>query len=164
MNDLKFAGKIVNGIGKHAELVIPGCNILPMAPADWPEQLYPGSLNLSVSQYPDEFTARGLQPSTKALDMAGFEPEFTIRQNLMLNNRLTATETMPNRGTAQVWRASLKVIDREVSCWVLRRFGSTLANQIELISPIGLRGELGLSHEQEWSAVVTMFGRWQNSE
>jgi hypothetical protein len=161
VNELKFAGRIVNGIGKHAELVIPGRNNLEGAPAEWPDHLFPGSLNLLVFQYPDEFIARGLQPSTRALDTAGFEPEFTIRQDLMLNNMFAATETMPHRGTAQVWRASLATVGGEMSCWVFRRFGSGLENHIELVSAIGLRSRLGLSCDQEWPAVVTMSGRWQ---
>jgi hypothetical protein len=114
-----------------------------------------------VSQYPAEFVARGFRLSTKTLDTAGFEPEFTIRQDSMQNNMLAATQTMPHRGAAQVWRASLATVSVETSCWVFRRFGSGLETQIELVSAIGLRSKLGLARDQEWPAVITMSGRWR---
>lgn len=160
MNELRFSGKIVNGFGKHAELVVPGKSALPEAPTDWPEKLFPGSLNLLVTEFPFEFASRGLPTSAKVLDTAGFAPEFTIRQELMLNNKLKVTPTMPHRGTAQIWRASLEAADQRASCWVLRRFGSGLSNQIELVSVESLRELMGLLREQEWPATVTMFGRW----
>lgn len=129
-------------------------------PMDWPETLFPGSLNVRVAHFPKEFAARGLQPSAKALDTAGFAPEFMIRQELMLNNKLTATPSMPQRGTAQIWRASLEAADQQAPCWVLRRFGSGLDDQIELVSSASLRELMGLPCEQEWPAAVTMFCRW----
>jgi hypothetical protein len=160
MAELAFIGNVVNGIGRHAELFVPGRDGLKDAPADWPETLHPGSLNIRVATYSEAFADRGLPHATTALDRAGFEPAFFISGTLMGNNRLTSTAAMPERGTAQVWRAALKAGQREVPCWVLRRFGSGLKDQIELVSAIALRAELGLSREREWPATVTVFGRW----
>jgi hypothetical protein len=160
---LEFAGNVVNGIGKHSELFIPGRSELPECPLDWPEKLFPGSLNVRISKYPNEFASRGLPPFATALDVAGFEPQFTIEQHLILENKLTATQAMPRRGEAQIWRALLIAPNHEVGCWILRRFGSALKDQIELVSSIGLRNELGLASDREWPVVVRMFGRWRSS-
>jgi hypothetical protein len=96
------------------------------------------------------------------LDVAGFEPDFTIAQTLMRNNQLTPVPTMPNRGAAQVWRALLIVVNTQTKCWVLRRFGSGLGDQIELVSNIRLRDTLGLTRDRQWPATVTMFGEWRS--
>lgn len=161
METLRFTGNVVNGIGRHNELVVPGRNAFPEAPVDWPALLFPGSLNLRVLTYPAAFLERGIVASTSSLDVMGFEPEFTIPQDLMGNNQLTPTETMPYRGTAQIWRASLETEARMISCWVLRRIGSGLRDQIELVSSIGLRGEMGLTREKVWPASVDIFGDWK---
>ena len=160
MDQLLFEGLIVNGIGKHSELTVPGNSALSDAPSDWPERLCPGSLNLHVLEYPSAFAERGLSPSTKSLDMANFEPAFVIVRDAMRNNLLRERDGMPNRGDAQVWRASLSAEGRDIDCWVLRRFGSGLTSQIELVAGVGLRGELGLCRERDWPAKVALYGRW----
>lgn len=164
MDELIFSGLIVNGIGGHSELIIPGRNDLEDAPAEWPERLFPGSLNVRVICYPPEFASRGLRSSTKVLDTAGFEPELVIPQAKMINNKLTPTVAFPTRGTAQVWRASIITEGRMIECWVLRRIGSGLADQIELVSEIKLRARLGVGREREWPARVIMQGRWQKGD
>ncbi len=160
MAELKFSGKIVNGIGRHVELYVPGRSALPNAPEDWPDELRPGSLNLRVSEFPDEFRARGLEPSTKSLDVAEFAPVFVVPQDTLGNNKLMPTKEMPNRGTAQIWRTALEVESEKLPCWVLRRFGSGLRDQLEVVSNLHLRAKLGLTKGHEWPATVTMFGDW----
>lgn len=162
MDELVFKGRVVNGIGRHAELHVPGKSLLSAAPDDWPEKPYPGSLNILVTQWPDAFSERKLAHSAKSLDMGGFAPAFTIPQNEMGNNQLGPRPDMAHRGTAQVWRALLNASDKETPCWVLRRFGSGLRDHIELVSEVGLRDSLGLSRDKEWPASLRMFGEWQS--
>jgi hypothetical protein len=152
---------IVNGIGKHSELLVPGRSDFECPIADWPVRLFPGSLNVRVSGYPDEFVRRGLRRSIAALDSAGFEPEFTIPQAQLGNNRLTPVLGMPDRGNAQVWRASLSANGLERTCWALRRIGSALTQDIEIVSSVSLRTSLGAERVRDWPAVVTMQGRWR---
>jgi|GraSoiStandDraft_55_1057291.scaffolds.fasta_scaffold67281_4 hypothetical protein len=49
MTELVFGGVVSSGIGHHAELYVPGRAELSTAPADWPERLHPGSLNVSIA-------------------------------------------------------------------------------------------------------------------
>jgi CTP-dependent riboflavin kinase len=163
MDQLEFAGNIINGVGTHSELFIPGRSKLMNCPHDWPEKLFPGSLNVRISKFPAEFAARGLLPLAKSLDTAGFEPQFTIPRDLMLNNKLNAAQGFLHRGDAQVWSALLITSGQEALCWTLRRFGSGLTDQIELVSSVGLRSELSLTRDREWPAVVRMFGHWRRS-
>ena len=162
MDQIKFSGSVVNGIGRHVELFVPGSGSVEKAPMDWPERLCPGSLNVRISRYPELFTERGLALTTKTLDVAGFQPAFTIPQAVLGNNQLKATLAMPHRGQGQVWRAVLEVSGRNMPCWVLRRFGSGLADQLELVSHKKMRDELQLTRDKEWPAVVTVFGQWKD--
>src|SRR5437667_379864 len=106
MDKLTFIGEIVKARGDHKNLWIPGRNDVLERPADWPERLYAGSVNVLIASdgYPKEFQTRHLPLNVQTLDVAGFEPEFTIPQHQMRNNTLTAVPGMPNRGEAQVWR------------------------------------------------------------
>lgn len=160
MDEIIFIGDVVNGIGKHVELVVPGRNEISGAPADWPERLCPGSLNLLVSAYPAEFAARRVSESTKSLDIVGFLPAFTIPRTAMKNNKLTPLRETPNRGAAQVWRATLDVNGQAYACWVLRRFGSGLDKVIELVSEMKLSDKLSLQREKNWPARLIMRGTW----
>jgi hypothetical protein len=160
MDELIFIGNVVNGCGKHVELVVPGRNEISGAPADWPERLCPRSLNLLVSVYPPEFAARSIAKTAKSLDTSGFLPEFRIPQAAMKNNKLTPLPDMRDRGAAQVWRATLEANGQTRPCWVLRRFGSGLDKAIELVSETKLRDELSLLRERNWPAKVIMRGAW----
>ena len=161
MDELNFTGKIVNGRGTHVELGVPGRSELINATNDWPERLKPGSLNLLVSEFPDVFEMRRLPRSTESLDVAGFEPEFIIPQAAMSNNELKPSKDMPHRGAAQVWQAVLEVEKGSMPCWVLRRFGSGLDKELEMVSDVHLRTTLGLAKDREWPAKVKMFGVWK---
>jgi len=152
---------IVNGIGRHSDLVVPGRVEFDCASADWPERFFAGSLNVRILRYPDEFLRHGLRLSMDALDSGVFEPAFTIPHSQMLSNKLTPVPHNRDRGNAQVWRASLSANNLSLVCWVLRRIGSQLKQQIELISQVGMRTELGADTSRDWPAIVTMHGQWR---
>jgi len=153
MKTLIFHGVVNTGIGKHANLVIPGRNAFPNAPPDWPKILQPGSLNILIDDngYPSEFAQ--LQPNKKVenLDSKQFQPAFTIPYDRMQNNKLKPCTEMPEKGTAQVWRATLHVKVNAVShlAWVHRRLGSGIDKQLELVSDIHLRNTLSLKDGME---------------
>lgn len=153
MKTLKFKGRIGSGIGRHVELGIPGRRALPDAPPDWPDQLQPGSLNIRVYQggYPPELRQCDSFQGVTTLDNRLFTPTFIIPQNQMRNNKLTPLPGMPDRGTAQVWRARLKVEHRSESypVWVFRRMGSRVGEQLELVSDVHLRKTLSLEDGME---------------
>lgn len=132
-DELVFTGEVINGRNGHHQLVIPGRNDLQDAPKDWPEKLFPGSLNVLVSSYPVELGQRGLTNSVKVFDTAGFRPALAIPQAKMINNLLAPHQGMPERGKAQVWRATVTSNGKTIGCWVLRRIGSGLAQELELL-------------------------------
>jgi hypothetical protein len=142
MERLIFTGNIVNGIGKHSQLTVPGRDKLPFSPKDWPLVLAAGSLNVHITKYPDSFRQRGIGLSFDALDSGYFEPAFEIPQSLMHNNKLIPTRSRPRRGIGQVWNASIAANDRKADCWVLRRIASTLTQHMELIAGHSLRDGL----------------------
>ena len=162
MEKLVFVGEIIKGRSGHATLWVPGRNDLETAPSDWPERLYAGSLNVLIppTGYPQQMQARGIPLTVKSLDVAGCKPEFTIPQHLMRHNMLTATDAMPHRGTAQVWRAILFADGHTIACWVLRRLGSGLEHELELVSGEGIRCSYELSEDVNWPAIVHVMGRW----
>ena len=159
MDAIDFGGEICSGIGKHRELGVPGRDAIADAPSDWPRTLCPGSLNVRVRQYPAAFDSRALSHTVRELDICGFRPEFTIPQAELRNNKLQPSADAPKRGIAQVWRARLTSLatGSTVDCWLLRRIGSTVGEQLELVSNHKLRSH-GL--EDGDRVRVTIFGRW----
>ena len=153
MKTLIFQGTVNTGIGKHVNLVIPGRNTLADAPADWPEILQPGSLNILIHNngYPAEFAQLQPDKKVKNLDSKRFVPAFTIPHDQMQNNLLKPCAEMPDKGTAQVWRATLRLEANSVShtAWVHRRLGSGIGRQLELVSDIHLRNALSLEDGME---------------
>jgi len=133
---ISFIGVIVDGVGKHVELHVPGRNEIPQAPSDWPVTLEKGSLNVRIDPdgYPPLFVSLGLPNVVRTLDTRPIEPAFEICQQEFGNNQLTPVPHMPNRGSAQVWRATLVAQGRSYPCWVLRRYGSGVGEQLELLS------------------------------
>jgi hypothetical protein len=148
--ELVFRGFITSGKGTFVELHVPGRAELAHAPPDWPEVLEKGSLNVEVAAdgYPRLFTALGLSNSTKSLDQRPFPAAFEIAQQLLGNNKLVPTQAMPHQGSAQVWRVILCADTEDHSCWVLRRYGSGLHDQLELLSHVKLRDALKLQNNQ----------------
>ena len=146
---LIFEGSITGGAGAHSEMIFPGQMNLPDAPEDWPEQLCPGSLNVLVDKYPDNFRAPvGRAFGAYQLDDGEFQPAFIIPGDDITKNELIY-EGGPS--AAQVWRAQLHVTDSDktICCWILRRFGSNVGkgksgNVLEIVSETHLRRTHGL--------------------
>ncbi|MEX1098581.1 MAG: hypothetical protein WED34_21220 [Planctomycetales bacterium] len=149
---LTFCCSVKKGIGKHSDLRIPGTNELPDAPSDWPTTLQPGSLNALIDDngYPDGFESLGSGPGMKKLDDGCFEPEFVIPKDKIKNN---------SKGDAQVWRACIVVnaTGEEIACWALRRIGSGIKKQIELVSAVHLRNTFRLGEDAK--VTVRLFER-----
>jgi hypothetical protein len=155
MEPIVFKGHIAKGVGRYVELHVPGRDEIPQAPSDWPKVLCKGSLNVQIAPdgYPLLFNEKGLQNSTKSLDANCYPCTFEIAQHEFRNNKLAPNAAMPKRGSAQVWRAVLKANGHDIECWVLRRYGSGLADQLELLSEKHLRTEYELKDGQ--AAIVT---------
>jgi hypothetical protein len=162
MERLEFEGTVINGIGRHRELLVPGRLLLPQAPSVWPETLHPGSLNLRVASYPAAWLERRMGNSVRGLDLGAFVPEFVIPQSQLGNNQLSPTPSKPKRGVGQVWRASLVANGGELDCWILRRIDSTLRDVLELVSGDPIRKRMGLVREKDWPAKVLVYGRWRS--
>jgi hypothetical protein len=164
MATLVFKGRIKAGIGKFKQMEIPGCHVLQAAP-DWPEKLCPGSLNIVVDDdgYPAEFLRRCSGEWVKKLDSECFRPAFTIPGKSISKNKLVPKPDNPRRGDAQVWRATLSVPKRGrcERCWLLRRFGSGLGKQLELVARDKLRDKLDLKDGDEVELFVD--GEWAGS-
>lgn len=131
-----------------------------MPPPDWPDRLYPGSLNLRVEQYPADLAARSLKNRVSELDRGLFIPEFEIPRNRFGNNRLGPQPGVPKGGDAQVWRALLSRYgdgDR-IACWALRRFGSQVGEQLEFVAGCRLRD---LGFHDGLRVTASLFGEWR---
>ena len=151
-----FNGVVARGIGKHADLHVPGRHHISQAPAEWPLILFKGSLNVRIlpNGYPASFADRGLPNKVSALDQNCFPCCFEIRYDQFGNNQLTPTAAYRRRGSAQVWRAFLDVNNHRITCWALRRYGSTLVDVLELVSDKGLRATYGLDDNQAATVVL----------
>ena len=159
MDALVFSGMVAHGIGCHTDLMVPGRDLLAQVDDDWPSLLYPGSLNIRVTGFPPALKERGLGEDVEALDSGLFAPSFEILRDQFGNNKLRASRGMARRGDAQVWRARIDAVQGPVlGCWALRRFGSRVGNQLELVASRRLRDE-GLSDDQQVS--VVLYGHWR---
>jgi hypothetical protein len=163
VDELIFEGTVVNGIGKHTELIVPGRGHLPRAPSDWPDTLQSGSLNVRIAAYPTVWRERGLALSVRVFDTGIFVPEFRISQDRLGNNRILPTPSKPLRGTGQVWRAFLVTNGGRLECWALRRIDSALSDVLELVSECPIRSRLDLERNKDWPATLTVYGRWRTS-
>ena len=164
--ELSFEGQIAGGLGEHAEMHFPGREELLEAPDDWPASLYPGSLNVVVFEegYPAGFVAPEMGGNgVRELDGGEFAPAFVIPGGLIGGNKLL-TPTDPRRGSAQVWRATVRVARdaQAYDCWVVRRIGSGVGkglagNVLEMMSDKRLRTELGVGDPDGERVSVTIF-------
>lgn len=162
MDALVFFGRVATGIGCHADLIVPGRHLLGQVDDDWPVLLYPGSLNIRVLHFPTAFREHGLTEDVEALDSGQFAPAFEIPRDLLRNNKLGPSRGMARRGDAQVWRARIDSGQGvALECWVLRRFGSKVGSQLELVAGSRLR-DAGLLDDQLVSVVI--YGHWRQSE
>jgi hypothetical protein len=150
MRKLDFTGTVRSNKGRFAnEMVVPGRDDLLLSPADWPTRLAPGTLNIQVNDdgFPAGFEGIGKGDGFKKLDDGSFKPVLVIPARKIAGNTLKPDADHPTRGFAQVWRANLQVIatGEEAKCWMLRRIGSSIARQIELVAQEYLRRGLSLS-------------------
>ena len=166
MHKIVFKGSIVNGRGGHTELYVPGKKELQDSHPDWPIKLCSGSLNIKINNdgYPKEFKTNGLAETVKSLDAALFKAAFEIKQDQFGNNMLKATEAMPNRGAAQIWKSTLKINYSTIPCWALRRFGSGLAQELEVVSDVNIRNEHGLTKDKNWPCKIELYGKWVSTD
>ena len=165
LDQIIFKGLIVNGVGRHVELYVPGKLEILQAPEDWPDKLCSGSLNIRINPdgFPEEFMRYSINNKVEILDSGMFDPILIIKQDQFGNNMLVPNSEMLDRGTGQVWRATLHVNDRETRCWVLRRKGSRVGQQLEVVSHENIREKYGYDREKEWPAKLTLYGEWRST-
>lgn len=136
------------GIGKFSkQLVLPSGSNLSKPIRDWPEVPQPGTLNVRVKDgFPPEFIEAFGQPNVQMLDSRRFKPEAELDWKEIGNNTLPPLPNCPDRGNAQVWRATLRNLNTgaECLCWALRRIGSGLSVDFELVAGVKLRDQLAL--------------------
>ncbi|HKI17144.1 MAG TPA: hypothetical protein VKA15_04665 [Isosphaeraceae bacterium] len=149
MRKLEFIGSVRSNQGAFSqEMVIPGRQSLVLAPDDWPATLTPGTLNIAIHDdgFPIDFEQLGKGDGLKKLDERNFRPELAIPPWRIVGNTLQPTPDEPVLGSAQVWRAELEVAStgEVATCWMLRRLGSDIVSQIELVSDEHLRRRLNL--------------------
>ena len=129
-------------------MLIPGRNALVLAPGDWPERLAPGTLNIAIHDdgFPEDLHFLGKHRGLRNLDEGDFHPALVIPPWRIQGSTLQPTADEPVRGSAQLWRAELAVlsIGESATCWMLRRLGSEIVSQIELVSHEHLRSRLNL--------------------
>jgi hypothetical protein len=163
MTELRFQGTVNRGIGRFSDMTIPGRAGVTDPPRDWPDAMYPGSLNVLIADdgWPAELMTRCTGEWIQRLDCGDFVPAFTIPQSAITNNRLRPTIKNPRRGDAQVWRARIENAENSMSadCWLLRRIGSGLTRQIELVASERLREKIALADGAYVS--VTVQGQWR---
>lgn len=162
MDLLSFRGVIRDGAGLFAkEIEIPGAGELSIPIRDWPDTIEPGTLNVRILEYPDNFEERFGAEDIRRLDTRRFKPEAEIPQHEIGNNTLMPSSDDPDRGNAQVWRATLRS-DRtgnQCLCWVVRRIGSGMVRVLECVAGEHLRTSMKLRNEDEVRLVVE--GSWQ---
>jgi hypothetical protein len=138
MRKLEFIGAVRSNKGEFSrDMVVPGRDSLVVAPADWPLKLALGTLNIAVNDdgFPEGFEEIGKGDGLNKFDEGKFRPELAIPPWRIARNTLQPLPDQPMRGAAQVWRAELQVIStgRVAKCWMLRRLGSGIVSQIELV-------------------------------
>ena len=175
--EIRFEGRVVKGKGFYSELVIPGCSVLKnhsvKVPADWPEELRRGSLNVRITGWPEGFsTPNAGEGGAFRLDGDVLIPAFTIPGGLIQNNKLVWNEQTRRanevplgasgvRSPAKVWRATLQVPGTELnlSCWVLRRLGSKAGagSELEIVSHEHIREIYRMPETLDHPAVLILF-------
>lgn len=147
MRKLEFIGMVRTHTDHFSRtMTLPGRHDLLLVPSDWPTKLAPGTLNVEIDAFPEGFDDIGDGDGLKKLDKGEFRAALVIPQRKIAGNTLMSTSDEPTKGFAQAWRAELRVIDtgQSTACWMLRRIGSSIAPQIELVSDENLRRRLTL--------------------
>jgi hypothetical protein len=149
---VQWVGHIVDGKGECARHVLPGRKELTEAPADWPETLFLGSLNIVVEM------AAAKEKAGTSFDISSLEPEFSIPSEQIRKNPTDPGLDAP-QGKAQVWRAVLLAGGHEIACWAIHRPGLDFLRPLELVSHEGIRATYRLPKGKRHRATVQMFGR-----
>ena len=149
MATLRFIGVVRKGVGRFAaELTLPTRDRMSVPIRDWPEAPQPGTLNVRINSdgFPNDFLEFFDGPDVRYLDSRRFAPEAELKASDIGNNTLPPLPERPDRGSAQVWRALLRNLEtgEEQQCWVLRRIGSGLVKDLELVAGENLRDSLRL--------------------
>jgi hypothetical protein len=163
---MRFVGVVAKGRGKFSvQLRLPSKDQLSLAIRDWPEVAAAGTLNVHVerSGFPVEYLANFKEPSFRHLDSRRFAPEAELPWSDIGGNTLPPSREQPDRGRAQVWRATLMDLRtrNECLCWVFRRIGSGLRSELELVAHENLRGALALIDGSPVQVIVE--GTWIGS-
>jgi hypothetical protein len=150
MRELEFIGTVRSHTsGSSRGITVPGREELLVAPADWPTQLAPGTLNIEIQSdgLPEALEAIGQDDGLGKLDAGDFRAALVIPQRKIGGNPVLPDPEQPTRGFAQVWRATLQVIgaDQQTHCWMFRIIGSDDTSQIELVDREDLRSKLSLT-------------------
>ena len=156
---LRFLGVIAKGAGRFStELKLPGRSLIPGSHPGWPESVHPGTLNIRITQFPDNFGELGEGSNTGKFDSGNFAPAFTFPADLIAGNTLPPKLENPRRGIGQAWEALLHLPDRHFhECWMIRRVGSQMPNFIELVSSICIRDTYNITIHTEPEVVLDIF-------
>jgi hypothetical protein len=141
---LRFAGRAKSNSQKFSKQVrIPSRRNIHCPPLGWPENFEIGSLNIGIDDYPSGFVApedggRGVAE----LEQGSLEPVLVLEHFQIIS----PFPDKPARGRRQFWPATLTVstTKAKANCWVCRRIGTAVVNQLELISYRKLRDYLRL--------------------
>ncbi len=149
MTSLRFSGVVRTGCTRFAvELALPGRTQLSVPIRNWPDVPRPGTLNVRMQAegFPAEFLQVFGEANVRCLDSRRFAPEAELKWSEIGGNTLPPQPGRPDRGNAQVWAATLRNLEtgKERQCWVLRRIGSSLWQDLELVAGEQLRDALRL--------------------
>jgi hypothetical protein len=163
---MRFFGVAAEGCGRFAEeLILPTKDRLSQPIRDWPDLPAEGTLNVHIEEsgFPPEYLANFKEASFRCLDTRLFVPEAELPWTDIGGNTLPPTPSRPDRGRAQVWRATIINVKREAMhlCWVLRRIGSALRVELELVADENLRNAMLI--EDGTKVEVRMEGTWKRA-
>ena len=175
---LRFKAVVQDGEGRFSRMHFPGRQEMLDSPLtdnpnenhtpseDWPEELFNGSMNCRITEFPEDFAQiAGEGDRIAALDTTDtFTPEFSIPRELIENNvvRPYSDACNPRKGIAQVWKCVVtnEETGQEFDAWHVRRVDGTYPpfhGIIELMSDKKMRDAYGL--ENGTPITIDMYSR-----